>query len=244
MAAPTAVADSAPSAWERLGRPMLAEFLGTAILLIAVVGSGIMAAQLSPSNTGVALLANAIATACTLYVLISVFGPRSGAHFNPVVTSVFWLKRDISGSLALGYILAQLLGAVAGVWLANAMFDLPVLQVSTHLRGGSGQWLGEVIATFGLILTILGGKRQIPGQVPVLVAAWIAGAYWFTSSTSFANPAVTLARTLTDTFAGIAPASAPGFIAAQIVDALLALLILPRLFYGTWLGLDKPPREP
>ncbi|OZB70082.1 MAG: aquaporin family protein, partial [Thiomonas sp. 14-64-326] len=140
MATPTAVADSAPSAWERLGRPMLAEFLGTAILLIAVVGSGIMAAQLSPSNTGVALLANAIATACTLYVLISVFGPRSGAHFNPVVTSVFWLKRDISGSLALGYILAQLLGAVAGVWLANAMFDLPVLQVSTHLRGGSGQW--------------------------------------------------------------------------------------------------------
>ncbi|MBN8776138.1 aquaporin, partial [Thiomonas arsenitoxydans] len=127
MAAPTAVADSAPSAWERLGRPMLAEFLGTAILLIAVVGSGIMAAQLSPSNTGVALLANAIATASVLYVLITVFGPRSGAHFNPVVTGVFWLKREISGSLALGYILAQLLGAVAGVWLANAMFDLPVL---------------------------------------------------------------------------------------------------------------------
>jgi glycerol uptake facilitator-like aquaporin len=241
---PQAAVDSAPSAWERLGRPMLAEFLGTAVLLIAVVGSGIMAAQLSPTNTGVALLANAIATASALYVLITVFGPRSGAHFNPVVTGVFWLKREISGSLALGYILAQLLGAVVGVCLANAMFDLPVLQVSTHLRGGSGQWLGEGIATFGLILTILGGKRQTPGQVPVLVAAWIAGAYWFTSSTSFANPAVTLARTLTDTFAGIAPASAPGFIVAQIIGALLALLILPRLFYGTWLGMDKPPREP
>jgi glycerol uptake facilitator-like aquaporin len=241
---PQAAVDSAPSAWERLGRPMLAEFLGTSVLLIAVVGSGIMAAQLSPTNTGVALLANAIATASALYVLITVFGPRSGAHFNPVVTGVFWLKREISGSLALGYILAQLLGAVVGVWLANAMFDLPVLQVSTHLRGGGGQWLGEVIATFGLILTILGGKRQTPGQVPVLVAAWIAGAYWFTSSTSFANPAVTLARTLTDTFAGIAPASAPGFIVAQIIGALLALLILPRLFYGTWLGMDKPPREP
>jgi len=225
--------------WAHVGRPLLAEFLGTMFLLIAVVGSGIMAARLSPEDAGVALLANTIATASALYVLITVFGPRSGAHFNPVVTGVFLLKREISPRLALGYMLVQLLGAVAGVWLANAMFDLPVWQVSTHVRESSGLWLGEVIATFGLIFTILGGQRQTPGQVPVLVAAWIAGAYWFTSSTSFANPAVTLARTLTDTFAGIAPASVLGFVVAQIIGALLAVLILPRLFYGTWLGVNQ-----
>ena len=228
--------------WARLGRPLLAELLGSALLLIAVVGSGIMAAQLSPANTGVALLANAIATACVLYVLITVLGPVSGAHFNPVVTGVFWLRREIGGPLALGYVPVQLVGSVLGVWIANAMFGLPVLELSTHVRGGGRQWLGEGVATFGLIMTILGGKRQAPGQVPVLVAAWIAGAYWFTSSTSFANPAVTLARTLSNSFAGIAPASVPGFIAAQIIGALLAVLLLPRAFAGTWFR--APLREP
>jgi len=225
--------------WVRIGRPLLAELLGSALLLIAVVGSGIMAAQLSPANTGVALLANAIATACVLYVLITVLGPVSGAHFNPVVTGVFWLRREIAGRLALGYVPAQLVGGVLGVWIANAMFGLPVLELSTDLRTGAGQWLGEGVATFGLIMTILGGKRQAPGQVSVLVAAWIAGAYWFTSSTSFANPAVTLARTLTNSFAGIAPQSAPAFILAQIVGAMLAVLILPRAFAGTWFGVAQ-----
>ncbi len=235
-------ATAVPDAWLRWGRPLLAEFLGTALLLVAVVGSGIMAVQLSPANTGVALLANAVATAAALYVLITVFGRQSGAHFNPLVTALFWLRREIPGALALAYVPAQVLGGIAGVWLANAMFDLPVLQVSTHVRGGPGLWLGEGVATFGLMLTILGGKREAPGQVPVLVAAWILGAYWFTSSTSFANPAVTLARTLTDTFAGIAPTSVPGFIVAQGLGALLAAVLLPRVFHGTWFGVDRPSR--
>lgn len=235
-------ATAVPDAWLRWGRPLLAEFLGTALLLVAVVGSGIMAVQLSPANTGVALLANAVATAAALYVLITVFGRQSGAHFNPLVTALFWLRREIPGALALAYVPAQVVGAIAGVWLANAMFDLPVLQVSTHVRGGPGLWLGEGVAIFGLMLTILGGKREAPGQVPVLVAAWILGAYWFTSSTSFANPAVTLARTLTDTFAGIAPASVPGFIVAQGLGALLAAVLLPRAFHGTWFGVDRASR--
>jgi glycerol uptake facilitator-like aquaporin len=229
--------------WAGSGRPLIAEFLGTALLLAGVVGSGIMADRLSPTNTGITLLANAFTTAAILYVLITLFGPRSGAHFNPVVTGVFLLKREITASLAISYVLAQLLGAVSGVLLANAMFDLPVIQVSTHIRTGMGQWIGEVVATFGLIMTILGGKRQLPGQVPVLVAAWIGAACWFTSSTSFANPAVTLARAFTNTFTGIAPQSITGFVLAQLIGAFLAAAILPRLFFGTWFGVNKPKRN-
>lgn len=194
-----------------------------------------MAERLSP--------ANAVATAAILYVLITLFGRRSGAHFNPVVTGFFWLKREIATGLAISYVIVRLLGAVGGVWIANAMFDLPVFQVSTHIRTGMGQGIGEAVATFGLIMTILGGKRQLPGRVPVLVAAWVGAACWFTSSTSFANPAVTLARAFTNTFTGIAPQSVTGFVLAQLVGAFLAAAILPRLFFGTWFGVNKLHRN-
>jgi glycerol uptake facilitator-like aquaporin len=142
--------------------------------------------------------------------------------------------------LAIGYVLVQIFGAIGGVWLANVMFDLPLLQISTHVRTGMGQWIGEIVATFGLIMTILGGKRQLPGQVPILVAAWIGAACFFTSSTSFANPAITLARAFTDTFTGIAPQSITGFVVAQLIGAFIAAAILPRLFFGTWFGVDEP----
>lgn len=210
-------------------RALLSEALGSALLLVAVVGSGIMADTLSAGNTGVALLANAIATACGLYVLITVLGPVSGAHFNPAVSLVMWRWGDLPLRRFLAYVPAQIGGAVAGVWLAHAMFGLPILQVSIHDRTGGGQWLSEAVATFGLIFTILGGLRQAPAQVPGLVAAWIAGAYWFTASTSFANPAVTIARGLSDTFAGISPAHVPAFVLAQLVAALVAAALLPRL---------------
>lgn len=211
-------------------RRLLAEGLGTAILLIAVVGSGIMADTLSPENTGVALLANAIATGAALYVLISILGPISGAHFNPAVTLVFGLKKQIPTRTAAAYVAVQIIGGIAGVWLAHAMFDLDILQTSTRARTGSAQWIAEVVATFGLILTILGGIRHDPARVPALVACYITGAYWFTASTSFANPAVTIARSLSDTFAGIAPTDMPMFIVMQIIGALLALAIARVLF--------------
>lgn len=205
-----------------LSRRLAAEALGTALLLAAVVGSGVMGEQLAGGNVALALLANAIATGAALVVLITVFGPISGAHFNPAVTLVMALRRELSVRDALGYLLVQVIGAVAGVWAAHAMFGLPVWQISQHVRSGSDQWFSEVVAAFGLIVAILGAVRWRPDQVPAIVGLYIVAAYWFTASTSFANPAVTIARSLTDSFAGIAPASAPAFIVAQLLGALLA----------------------
>lgn len=207
-----------------LARRLLAELLGTAFLLATVVGSGIMAVQLSQGNVALALLCNALATGGMLVVLITIFGPISGAHFNPAVSLVMALDRRFEGRLVLPYVAAQLAGAILGVWMAHAMFDLPVLQVSTTVRSGAGQWLGEAVATFGLVLTILGCIAQAPKTTPVAVGLYIFAAYWFTSSTSFANPVVTIARALSDTFAGIAPVDAPAFIVAQLAGALLGLL--------------------
>lgn len=213
-----------------MSRRLLAEALGTALLLLAVVGSGIMAEHLAGGNVAVALLANAIATGAALLVLITIFGPISGAHFNPAVTLYFVLRRDTPWRTAALYLPVQVAAAILGVWLAHAMFDLPVLQVSRHLRDGPAQWLSEFVATFGLLLTIAGGIRFAPLSTPALVGLYITGAYWFTASTSFANPAVTIARSLSDTFAGIAPSSAPGFIAAQMLAVLAARPLTAFLF--------------
>lgn len=202
---------------------LLAEFIGTVLLLATVVGSGIMAVQLSAGNAGIALLANASATAGMLYVLIVVLGPISGAHMNPAVSLVFRLRGELSTADAFAYAASQLAGAVAGVVLAHAMFGLELVQPGTHVRTGLAQCLSESVATFGLVLTILLGVRHRAASVPVLVAAYIFAAYWFTASTSFANPAVTVARALTRSFAGIRPQDVPGFVAAQLVGALLAV---------------------
>jgi glycerol uptake facilitator-like aquaporin len=204
--------------------PLMAEFIGTMLLLAAVVGSGIMGARLSGGNIAVALLANAIATGAALYVLINIFGPVSGAHFNPAVTGVMLAKGEILMPVAVGYMLAQVGGGVAGVLLAHGMFDLSLLQLSTTLRSSPGQWLSEIVATAGLILTILAVLRHRAEAVPVAVALYIVAAYWFTASTSFANPAVTFARALTDTFAGIRPWDVPFFVMAQVAGAALGLL--------------------
>ncbi len=212
-----------------LARKLLAEFLGTTLLLATVVGSGIMGAALSGGNDGIALLANAAATAGALYVLIVVFGPISGAHFNPAVTLVMRLRGELRGADAAAYIATQVVAAVLGVVLAHAMFDLPLLQPGTHARTGAPQWLSEGLATFGLLLTILLGVRQRPTAVPALVASYIFAAYWFTASTSFANPAVTLARALTQTFAGIRPEDVAGFVVAQLIGALLAAVVASTL---------------
>ncbi len=211
-------------------RRLAAEALGTAFLLIAVVGSGIMADTLSGGNVGVALLANSLATGFALYVLITVFGPISGAHFNPAVTLAFTMLRQIAPGAALAYVAVQIAAAIAGVWISHAMFGLDILQTSMTQRTGGGLWLAEVVATFGLLMTILGGLARTPAQIPAMVGAYIAGAYWFTASTSFANPAVTIARGFTDTFAGIAPAHILAFILAQILAAVAAALLLPKLF--------------
>ncbi|HYW58818.1 MAG TPA: MIP/aquaporin family protein [Polaromonas sp.] len=217
-------------------RAPFAEFLGTAALLCAVIGSGIMADRLSAGNAGVALLANTFATVFALYVLIEVLGPVSGAHFNPVVTLTLWSKSHLTqegrAQTAMFFIASQLLGAVAGAWLAHAMFDLNLLQVSSKLRDGAGQWLAEGVATAGLILVVL---RSPPGKASALVACYIGAAYWFTASTSFANPAAVLGRMLSDSFAGIAPSSAPGFVLAQVAGATLGV-VLDRC-----LGKDKNP---
>lgn len=204
-------------------RRLLAEFLGTALLLATVVGSGVMGARLAGGNAALALLANAGATAAALYVLIVLFGPVSGAHFNPAVTLALRLRGALGTREALAYVAVQSVAAVAGVLLAHAMFDLPLLQPGVRVRSGGGQWLGEAVASFGLVATILLGQRHRPRAVPALVAAWIFAAYWFTASTAFANPAVTLARSLTRTFSGIRPADAPGFVAAQLVGALFGV---------------------
>ncbi|MGJ8583086.1 MAG: aquaporin [Marinosulfonomonas sp.] len=209
---------------------VLAEFLGTAFLLIGVVGSGIMAETLSPDNIGVALLANAIATGCILYVLITILGPISGAHFNPVVTLAFTLRGENQPQEAVAFVVAQIVGGVLGVWATHLMFDLPVFQVSETIRSGTGQWWSECVATFGLLFVIFGGIRHRPDSVAALVGIYITGAYWFTSSTSFANPAVTIARSWTDTFAGIAPQNMPLFIVMQLLGALAAIALAARLF--------------
>ena len=211
-------------------RAILAEALGSGLLFACVVGSGIMGDKLSGGNVAVALLANSLATGALLFGLITMLGPVSGAHFNPVVTLIMRLRGEIGTGTALAYGAAQLAGGIAGVWVAHGMFDLPILQVSGHVRAGAGQWLGEGVATFGLILTILGTVKHRHVWVPPGVAFYIVAAYWFTSSTSFANPAITLARALTDTFAGIAPASVPGFVAAQVAGALAAHWVARALF--------------
>jgi glycerol uptake facilitator-like aquaporin len=213
-------------------RPVLAEALGSALRLAAVVGSGIMAERLSGGNVGVALLANAIATGGALYALIIMFGPISGAHFNPVVTLALTVRRESPAKWVMPFLAAQFVGAILGVWLAHLMFDLPILQASTKVRTGIGQWAAEATATFGLVLLILLGVRKAVASLPAAVALYIVGAYWFTASTSFANPAVTIARALSNTFAGISPADAPGFIVAQLVGAALATLIAKYLSPG------------
>jgi len=216
-----------------LKRRLAAEALGTALLLVAVVGSGIMAERLAGGNVALALLANSVATGAALVVLITVFGPLSGAHFNPAVTLYLAVRGDISWQVGSLYVPLQICAAILGVWLAHSMFDVPIIQVSRHLRDGPAQWLAEFVATAGLLLTIAGGIRFAPLSTPVLVGLYITGAYWFTASTSFANPAVTIARSLTESFAGIAPSSVPGFIAAQIVAVFVCAFALPWLFSNT-----------
>ncbi|MEI7446871.1 MAG: MIP/aquaporin family protein, partial [Burkholderiales bacterium] len=203
-------------------RRLLAEALGTMLLLAVVIGSGIMAERLSGGNVAVALLANTLATVGGLYILIEVFGPLSGAHLNPAVSAVMVFRGELPAAMLLGYVLAQLAGAACGAWLSHAMFDLPLLQWSTKVRSGTGQWIAEAVATFGLLLVIL---RAPASRVAAMVAAYIGAAYWFTASTSFANPAAAFGRMFSDSFAGIAPASAPGFVAAQLVGAGLAVLV-------------------
>jgi glycerol uptake facilitator-like aquaporin len=208
-----------------LSRKLLAEFLGTALLLATVVGSGIMGVKLSGGNDGIALLANAAATAGMLYVLIVVFGPVSGAHFNPVVTLAMRIRREIGNRVALAYIVVQIIAAFAGVMLAHAMFHLALIEPGVRVRTGASQWLSEGVATFGLMLTILLGVRHRPNAVPALVATYIFAAYWFTASTSFANPAVTLARSVTQTFAGIRSDDIVGFVIAQFIGMLVGCAV-------------------
>jgi len=209
-----------------------AEALGTAFLLAAVVGSGIMAERLAGGNMALALLCNTLPTGAILTVLILMLGPVSGAHFNPAVSLAFALRREIGWGNAAGYMAVQILGAIAGVVAAHLMFDLPPFQAGTIVREGAGQWLGELVATFGLVLTILACVARNPAAVPYAVGLYITSAYWFTSSTSFANPAVTIARALTDTFSAIAPADAPAFIVAQMVGAGAAVVAARGLLSG------------
>lgn len=222
-----------------LPRRLFAEFLGTALLLATVVGSGVMGMELSGGNRGVALLANAGATAAVLYVLIVLLGPVSGAHMNPAVSLVARLRGELDGRALAGYALAQVAGAVAGVVLAHLMFGLDLVQWGDHARTGPAQWLSEAVATAGLVLTILLGLRHRAAALPALVAAYIFAAYWFTASTSFANPAVTLARSITRTFAGIRPEDVPGFVIAQLAGALCGLA-LARALAGDGRRADAP----
>ena len=212
-------------------RQLAAEALGSAILFATVIGSGIMAERLAGGNVAVALIGNTAATGAVLYVLISTLGPVSGAQFNPAVTLMLSPRRDW-----LPFIAAQLIGGIAGVLLAHGMFEAPLFEIGTNMRTGAGQWLGEFTATFGLLFTIVAGSRVRPDAVPALVALWIVAGYWFTSSTSFANPAITLARALTDSFSGIRPIDAPGFIAAQLAGAWAGSR------FANWLASPAPPR--
>jgi glycerol uptake facilitator-like aquaporin len=216
-----------------VARRLVAEGLGTALLLAVVVGSGIMGERLAGGNAAIALLGNTLATGAALVVLITSLGPISGAHFNPVVTAMFAARREMSWRLAVGYIVVQLASAILGVWAAHLMFAEPLLQVSAKARDGLSQGFAEAVATFGLIGTILASLRFRPDATPTLVGLYITAAYWFTASTSFANPAVTLARTMTDTFAGIAPHSAPVFVVGQLIGSIAAVAV-----FG-WLLADR-----
>jgi glycerol uptake facilitator-like aquaporin len=211
-------------------RAYLSEFTGTAMLLATVIGSGIMGETLANGNTAIALLGNTIATGSILYVLITVFGPISGAHFNPAVTIAMLISKKISIKDALIFIILQILGAGLGVMIAHGMFGLEILQISSKLRQGPSQGFSEVIATFGLILIIFGGLKVRPEAIPALVGFYITSAYWFTASTSFANPAVTLARSLSNTFAGISPNNIIMFISCQFIGMLVALIIIKKIF--------------
>ena len=216
-----------------LGRRLAAEGIGSLFLFACVIGSGIMAANLSGGNDAIALLANTAATGAILFVLITMLGPISGAHMNPAVTLVFAWRGELHWREAGAYVFVQLAFGILGAWAAHLMFDLPTLQLSVKARQGLGQWTGEAIATFGLILTILGTVRFRPQWVAATVALYITAAFWFTSSTSFANPAITVARSLSDTFAGIAPHDVPAFVAAQLLGATLAALVARWLFPET-----------
>jgi glycerol uptake facilitator-like aquaporin len=209
---------------------LTAEALGSFFLFATVVGSGIMAERLAGGNVAVALLGNTMATGAILFVLIAMLGPLSGAHFNPAVSMVMWLRRELDGHSLAAYVPVQIIAGIAGVWAAHLMFDLPVLQFSDKVRTGTGQWAGEFIATFGLLLTIIGTVRHRPAAVPASVALYITAAYWFTSSTSFANPAITIARSLSNSFAGIAPVDVPGFILAQLAGASAAWAVSRTVF--------------
>ena len=213
-----------------LSRRLAAEGLGAFFLFAAVIGSGIMAERLAGGNVALALLANSLATGAILFVLIVLFAPVSGAQMNPAVTLVAAIRRELRGAEAAAYVAVQLAFGIAGALAAHLMFELPVIQYSVKIRTGLGQWLGEGIATFGLILTIIGTLRFRERWLPATVACYIVAAYWFTSSTSFANPAITVARSLSDSFAGIAPANAAAFIAAQLAGAMLAAVTAPWLF--------------
>jgi glycerol uptake facilitator-like aquaporin len=213
---------------EPLLRRLLAESLGSALLAATVIGSGIMAQRLAGGNNAVALLANTGATVAVLYTLITLLGPISGAHFNPAVSGIQALRGRLAWRDAGAYALVQILGCCAGAVLAHLMFELPLWEASTHVRSGPAQWLAEFVATFGLLLIVIGHRRA--EEVPWMVACWIGAAYWFTASTSFANPAITIARSLTNTFAGIRPIDAPGFIAAQLIGAIAAFGVSRLLF--------------
>lgn len=212
-----------------LPRKLVAEGLGTLLLLATVIGSGIMAENLADGNAAVALLGNTLATGAILAVLITMFGPISGAHFNPAVTLAFLVRREIDPKTAAAYLVVQIVGGLAGAVLAHAMFDMDLVQVSTKARTGMGQWLAEGVATFGLVATILATLKARPSAVAAMVGLYISAGYWFTASTSFANPAVTVARSFTDTFSGIAPADAPAFIAAQFAGAVVATALMAWL---------------
>lgn len=220
-----------------LSRKLGAEFLGTAFLLATVVGSGIMAERLADGNVAIALLGNAIPTGAILVVLITMLGPISGAHFNPGVTLAFWLKRDLAAAVAVAFIATQIIGAIVGVLAAHVMFEEAVFQVSSKSRSGLAQGFAEFIATFGLVATILLTLRVRPTAVPMAVGLYITAAYWFTASTSFANPAVTIARSLSNSFAGIQPIDVPLFVVAQIAGAVTGLCV------ATWLTSDKNVME-
>ena len=221
-----------PDVMEDPRRRLLAELIGTLFLLATVVGSGIMGEMLAQGNDGIALLGNTVATGAILAVLILIFGPVSGAHFNPAVTLAFLLRRDIAPGMAVAYVGVQLAGGLLGVWLAHVMFGEPAFTASLNARTGPGVWVGEFLATFGLVATILGCLRFRPEAVPYAVGLFISAGYWFTSSTSFANPAVTVARSLTDTFSGIRPEDAPLFIAMQLLAAAAAAAVMGWLLRG------------
>ena len=211
-------------------RLILAEFLGTALLLVSVVGSGIMGESLANGNVAITLLANAIATGCMLYCIITLFGPVSGAHFNPIVTLAFLVRGKMAPLTALRFVVAQVVGGICGVWLVHVMFDQPILQLSQTARTGVNLWSSEIFASFGLLLVIFGGLAHNKRAIPAMVGLYITSAYWFTSSTSFANPAVSIARSLSDSFSGILPAHVPMFITCQLIGLALALCAISLLF--------------